>query len=37
MKYITAVAFALLYSSEASAVQIRDIFDAYDDEAKKEA
>ena len=37
MKYITAVAFALLYSSEASAVQIKDIFDAYDDEAKKEA
>ena len=33
--YASAVAFALLYSSEVSAVQ--DIFDAYDEESKKEA
>ena len=39
MKYISAVAFALLYSAEVSAVQLKekDIFDAYDNEAKLEA
>ena len=35
--YASAVAFALLYSSQVSAVQLSDIFDAYDEESKKES
>jgi len=31
------VVFALLYSSQVEAVKLRDIFDAYDEESKKEA
>ena len=35
-QHLSAAVFALLYSSEVSAVKIRDIFDAYDIESKKE-
>lgn len=34
--YASLAAYMLLYSSEVSAVQLRDIFDAYDVESKKE-
>ena len=35
-KNISIAVLALLYTSEVSAVRLRDIFDAYDVESKKE-
>jgi hypothetical protein len=34
---VTFAVFAFLYSSKVSAIKMRDIFDAYDDEALIEA